>query len=701
MYAKSVIERKLKAASVRLGWAPEYHSTDEVDKFNRHYSSLLTEEKNNIYLKRDLTEKEIRWIRNERAICFSDQNYWATRYAWIYDAKNEPFRYKPRVSQMVLHDIFADLEEQGLAIEAQILKGRQQGTSTEIELKFIHRLEYVPGTQAIVASVSAEKSELMARMFYTAIDRQPYWMVPDAKKDRRGQKGLLELRHGSIVSIQSGNQQTGIAQGWTPTCIHISEACDYSNPQVTLEEGLMRATHSSPKLFQVYESTGNGDTGWWADLWRTSKEFYPLGRSRLMAIFLPWWMATDLYPEEAWLRKFPIPSDWKPAKETIAHATKCRAFVVNTPYIWKRVGLGWHLPAEQMWFWEFNYQDSARKHAAKSWLRQMPADDVEALTGKNDDVFGGETIEVLSRDREKDYEVFGIIGEGVHEQFEPDPEDVDYNKPRIEINWRTPRGEDLSWMLLPLHPIDEKVEPSALGKLLVFERPHKGCDYAATADTSDGVGGDRSILNFNRIGLGDQQDVQVCEFGSDKMNSSEITPIMACISAWYAGACSGWGVPLMGIEQRRKPGDDCQNQLLRMGFRRHFKFHRLDGKKPDEDERRSTRLGWYTNEWSRPYMMGRLIDALENFWFKVNSPFAIREIQTLQKRVMMSGKSRMEHMSGMHDDRVFACGISYVIAHTRDVMIERSKIRYDAPRSKTPPINLNWYNPFAFKIDAR
>ena len=701
MYAPSVIERKLKAAEIRLGFRPESHSIEECDHFNNHYRSLLEQDKSNIYLKRDLNDKEIRWIRNERAMCFCDQMYWATRYAWIYDAKNEPFRYKPRQSQLVLHDIFADLEEKGLAIEAQILKGRQQGTSTEIELKFIHRLQYTPGTQAIVASVSAEKSELMARMFYTCLDRQPFWMAPDAKKDRRGQKGLLELRHGSIVSIQSGNQQTGIAQGWTPTLIHISEACDYSNPQVTLEEGLMRATHSSAKLFQVYESTGNGDTGWWADLWRTSKEFYPLGRSRLMAIFLPWHMATDLYPEPDWLKKFPIPSDWSPSKETVAHAQKCRAFVVSTPYLWRRLGLDWHLPREQMWFWEFNYQDSARKHAAKSWLRQMPADDIEALTGKNDDVFGSETIEVLERERERGYEVYGIIGEGINEQFEPHPEDVDYDKPRIEVTWTTPRGEQMNWMMLPLLPIDEKEETTSYGKLLVFERPQPGCDYAGTADTSDGVGGDNSVINFNRIGLGDQQDFQVCEFATDRMNSAELTPFMACIAAWYADMCPSWGVPLLGIEQRRKPGDDCQNQLIRMGFRRHYKFHRLDGKKPDEDERRSNRLGWYTNEWSRPYMMGRLIDALENGWYKVNSPFAIRELRTLQKKFTTSGKSRLEHMAGMKDDRVFAVGISYTIAHTRDVMIERAKIRYDKPNSKQPPINLDWYNPFQFRIDAR
>ena len=702
MYAKSIIQRKIRAATAHLGWEPQYHSVDETREFDEHYSKLLEVDKHrNINLTRDLKAWEVKWIRNERALCFADQLYWATRYARIYDAKNNLISYVPRVSQLVLHDIFADLEEQGVSMEAQVLKGRQQGTSTEIEMKFLHRLVFCPGTQAIVASADGQKSELMARMFYTCIDHFPYWMAPEAEKDRRsGARGLLQLRHGSIVAIQSGNQDTGIGQGWTPTCVHISECCDYVNPRVTIEEGLMKATHSSASLFGVYESTGNGDTGWWADTWRSSKEFYPLGRARLMPIFLPWHMATDLFPEPDWLKKFPIPLDWRPAKETIAHAAKCRMYVRDTKPLWKRLGQHWELPPHQMWFWEFNFQEAKRKNAAKSWLRQMPADDIEALSGKNDSAFGTETIEVMGEQREKNYQVYGVIGEGIVEEFEPSPDDVDYNKPRIEVNWTTPRGEKLDWLLVPLRGIDERDETTAYGKLLVYEPPVKGCDYAFTADTSDGVGGDNSVICGNRIGRGDAQDVQVCELASDKLNAAEITPLMACVCAWYGEFIPGWAMPLIGIEQRRKPGDDCQNQLIRMGFRRHYRFHRIDGKKPDEEERRSNRLGWYTNEWSRPYMMGKLIDALENNWYKVNSPFAIHELMTLQKTWTTSGKSKLQHMSGQKDDRVFAVGISYVIAHTRDVMLSRSKIRYNAGKSSMPELNLNWYSGNQFAISG-
>jgi hypothetical protein len=103
---------------------------------------------------------------------------------------------------------------------------------------------------------------------------------------------MIGFANGSLLSVQSGNQATGIAQGWTPTCVHVSEIGDIPNPKKTIEEGLLRAAHSTHKLFLVLEGTGNGNTGWQADKWRSAKEDYPLGKSRLRPIFINWPMAS-------------------------------------------------------------------------------------------------------------------------------------------------------------------------------------------------------------------------------------------------------------------------------------------------------------------------------------------------------------------------------------------------------------------------
>lgn len=700
MYAPSRIEEKLKSATVHLGWRPEYHALDEVVRFNEHMKSLeIVRDNGDIELTRGLWSKEKWFIQNERALCYSDAQYFKTRYCLISDERNNLIHYTPRKSQEVFHSIVQDLDEAQVSIEIQALKARQVGISTEVELDFTHRLCFVPGAKAVAASADGQKSELMAAMFYTVIDNLPWWLRPGIKKNRRsGARGMVEFHTGSIVAIQSGNQDTGIGQGWTPTCAHISECCDYLNAKMTLEEGLMRAMHSSPSLFLVLESTGNGNTGWWADTWRSSKEFYWEGRARLLPVFIPWFMATDLYPEAGWLEKFKIPFDWKPAKETVAHANKCMAYVRNTKLFSKIMGSRWEMPREQMWFWEFNYQEHKRKNIAKSWLRQMPADDNEALLGKNEFIFSPETIEVITK-RVDPIRVYGVIGDGVDEQAEPATRDVDYEKDRIEIGFETKRGEQLDWMLVPLQDVDPREESTAMGKLLVFEDPIPGCDYTITGDTAEGIGGDRSVINVNRRGISDDKpDIQVAEFCSDLISTAQASSYMACLGAWYGPRIPTWGLPLMAIEQRRKPGDDCQLQLIRMGFYRHYRFHRLDGKKVEEDERRSNRLGWYTNEWSRPFMFGRLIDAVENGWLLVNSPYCIRELQNLEQKHTTTGKSRMEHMDGKHDDRVFAIGIGYVVAHTPDVMIERAKKRYNVPKSLAPELDRTFYTPNQHRV---
>ena len=598
MYHHAIIHEKLKIASKYLGWKPERHSIDEIDRFNDHMKSLLEETDNrDVFLKRELTKKEVWWIRNERAICRADAMYFKCGYGYLCDEEGTVMRYKPRVSQIIFNQVLADFDEKQLPIELQVLKGRQLGVSTEVQLDFGHRAMFIPGVNAVSASVDSQKSELMANMTQALYDGMPWWLRPQTSKWKfSGNHGMAGFRHGSKIAIQSGSQNTGIAQGWTVTLAHISEVCDYPNPKQLIEEGLFKAVHTSRKVFLVLESTGNGNVGWWPDTWRSSKEFYPLGRARLFPLFLPWFVGTDIYPKSDWLKKFPIPDHWQPGPDTIKHAIKCKAYVRGTAILSKILGDDWELPREQMWFWEFNFDEARRKNAAKEWLRQMPADDNEALSGKNDSIFGSETIEVISECRSRDYDVYGIIGEGIDEKFEPDPAIVDYNKPRFEVSWQTPRGVTLEWMFLPLKPIDERDENSAMGKLLVFEPPILGVDYSMAGDTSDGIGGDRTVLDVNRIGPVDGPDVQAAEFCSDLVSTAEAAHFMSAIAAWYAPKVPMYGCPLIAVEQRRKPGDDCQNQLLRLGFRRHYRYHRLDGKRPDKDERNSKKLGWFTEQ---------------------------------------------------------------------------------------------------------
>lgn len=433
----------------------------------------------------------------------------------------------------------------------------------------------------------------------------------------------------------------------------------------------------------VLESTGNGNTGWWADQWRTNKENYWLGKARLLPLFLPWFMTPELFPTEHWMKKFPFPADWKPAPETMAMTAKCELYAHSTKILADILGDKWKLPPEQQWYWEFHYLDAKKRRQERSWTRQMPCDDLEALVGENDSVFDWDSIHSIERNRKKEFDIFGILGEGIAEKHEPSPYGVDKKARRHTSTWKTPREEKMEWVFLPLFSEDiEKPSFDPLKKLLIFHYPEEGADYSIGVDTGTGVGGDRSIINVAKTGRDALPDIQVAEFSSDDITNIELYAYVAAIAAFYGRYMDEGRTPKICIEQRRKYGDTCQHQLKLMGMNRHHEFVEYDKKTLRPKSSVNGRQGWFTNAWSRPMLLGMYKYAVENGWFQVNSRFLLAEMEAQEQVMTVSGKTRMDHVSGKHDDRIFAAAMSYFTSHDLDVMIERAKLRYNAPQEE-------------------
>lgn len=700
MYSQKIINANLEEFERENKWLPVYHSYDEVLEFSKHVDSLIKIESNSkssyINLVRKVTAKhqqQIRqWIQNEQALCCLDSNYWESRYAWVCDEKGQMFKFRNRKSQEIFDSVVSEFDALQVSIELLILKARQLGVTTKTALKFIHRLMFIPNTQAIMASVQKERSELIKRIMDTAFNRCPWWLVP-----RQIAKNRYD--NGSILSIQSGSQAMGLAQGWTPTSIHLSELADYPDPKKMIEEGLFRATHSSKNLFMVLEGTGGGNTGWLADTWRAAKEDWPLGKSRLCPVFIPWAMCPDIYPEHDWLRKFPVADGFKPHEITRKHVAKCESFIRNTPYLARIAGHDWKMPIEQQWFWQFNYDTACKTHTQKTWAAQMPADDFEALTGVHDSVFDAEVLSELEdniyevravngntvKQRRNPVQTYAIIGHDVDEIFHPSPEVVDHSKERIKVEWRSFRGNEYEWWMIPLIEGDENIESNTMDRLIIYEPPQRGNYYAMGVDTADGLGKedeDRAVLSVANNRFHGDSDYQVAEYTTNKVNSAQIVPFAACIGAYYGKMCpDGRGMKYV-IEQIRGPGDTCQHQLKMMGFNNHHKPRRYDSKKIKEDPGRKE--GWYSTGWSVPMLMDRFREAVNGGWYIPRSKWLLEELRTLERHET-SGKSKMEHRSGQHDDRVRAAAQSYFTAHDMDILTERAQKRSTPPRRAERP----------------
>ncbi len=701
MYSNRIISANLEEAQRVLKREIVYHSYDQIVEFTKYIDTLVKIESNTkssyISLCKKISssrQNEIReWIENEQILCGLDNGYWESRYAWVADEKGQIFKYKPRKSQEVFDSIVAGFDEDQVSMEILCLKGRQVGITTCVALKFIHRMLFIPHTQAVMASVQKDKSDLIERILNTAYNRCPWWLVP-----RRLPKKSFD--NGSILSIQSGMQATGIAQGWTPQCIHISEISLIPNPKETIEEGLLPATHSSRNLFMVFEGTGSGNVGWFPDYWRDSKRKWPLNQSRMCPVFIPWPMATDIYPQEDWLRKFPIPDGFMSNRldATKRHVARCESYIRNTPYLARIAGKNYQMPIEQQHFWEFEYRQAKEKHMLQKFAARMPADDFEALTGVHDSVFDAEILSELEdniyivrkvgslekKERRVPVQAYAIVGHDVDDIFNPDENSIDYTKDPITVTHKNNRGNEYEWTMYPLKDADEDIESNTMDRLLVYEPPQKGLYYSCGIDTADGLGKedeDRTVLSVtNNRSLGDY-DRQSAEFTSNKINSAQIVAFAACVGAWYGkGSPDGRGIKY-AIEQIRGPGDTCQHQLKMMGFNNHHKPRRYDSQKVKDDA--GKKEGWYSNAWSVPMLMDRFREAVNGGWYEPRSRWLIEELRTLERHET-AGKSKMEHRSGQHDDRVRAAAVSYFTAHDMDILTERAQKRKIPPQKKEP-----------------
>lgn len=720
MYSQRVIDlvvRDFADATDRygnkIGFEPVRHEPWEVDDFNAYLESILDKDTNKLGSSFDWkpgkvpTAKRAAWIkwwcRNEKFLCFADAAYFVTRYAKIRAVDERIIAMEFRMGQEIFLQVLAEFDDLQLAIQIFVLKARQVGISTMTAMFFLHRILFRANTHAIMASAQVEQSTKLNMIIETARERLPFWLTPSMTSQKAKEP---KWENGSALSIQAGSQTVGIAQGSTPTCLHLSEIADYDNPTKTIEEGVFPAAHQTSSLFFVMEGTGSMSSPWQKNKWEEYKANWGNG-ARFRPIFIPPACATDIYPTKDWLRGNPVPDLWNPPIEVLRMKRRCELFVRSTDYLWKELGQQWEMPMEYMWYWHLGYKEAVKSHSEKTYLAQNAVTDADAFQSKHDPVFSDEVIEVVTTQRQTSYRAYAITGKTIihgrdFRPYAPPTHEIDYAAERIPLRWAANDGNVYTWELIPLKSFDDSTDEACFNKLLVFEEPQDRRRYSEGIDVAQGLGlpnEDRSCCTVLRNEWGRDRDTQAASFTSLDVNAAQMARIAAAIACYYTTDGSGnmtsedpMGMKFI-IEQIRKSGDECLNQLILMGFYNHHVMHFYDDKDSTTNPNKGHKLGWRTVEWSRDILLSKFVNYTNMGWFKPNDPILIRQLKTFIRRKVGEDKAKMIHERGEHDDNIFSAAMALLTAH--DIEIEASRItnRYKPP-SDSGPVSEEWAENF-------
>ena len=665
MYSARVTAQAIAAANAAQGWDLVEHTHDQIDAAIAHFDGLWDPETGQ--LSRKLTTEESRFISNERRLCALDFRYFKSHYAWIVNKEQKPERFHPNVAQGMLLEIWSEFEDQARAIHLQNLKARRLGVSTITELAVQHRFQFHPYSNCVVASSDPDKSVQMAKMIDFSLSKQPWWLLPTATKQSKNMVAEFGDIH-TTLTIQAGNQFTGVARGATPSVVHLSELSSWVDAESLVDAALYRAIIDHPDVFCILESTAEGRGNWWHRTWEQNKKDWDRGRGRVRPVFLPWYVGTDLYPSATDLRARPIPSDWQPNDRTIRHAERARAYVLANPLLFQYLAKGnrdWQMPKAQMWFHEIEYETALAKKELNLFLSELPADDIEAFQSDAISVVDQEVI-LNYRERVREpWGVFTVLGRDIPQSLTVSRRQWDLNKPPITVKTGGLLRLNDTYTLQPLLWDGWASAPDTDKKLFVWEPPQDDIVYGQGVDTGDGLGQDGSVIEMLRKGTPLSYPALIAEFHSSYIKAFQFWPMTLALACWYSTHNSKVGkrVQIRSAIECRTNGEAVQHEMQKRGWWNFHPWKRYDNRRPIADGK-VHKLGVFTNEWFRSQMMDYILTLLDEESLDVFSPKFIDEMASIERD---PDEQKAQAAYGENDDRFMAAGFILFSMYVDDI----------------------------------
>jgi hypothetical protein len=176
-------------------------------------------------------------------------------------------------------------------VRVVLLKARQMGLSTAVGAFMYWWTSQRRAQKAMVVTHHADSTKALFDMTRRFYDNTPEALKPATRYSSRKELSFAKLDSGYAVATAGGDS---VGRGETITVAHLSELAFW--PKSTAKDilnGLQQAIPNRPNTCVFVESTANGVSGEFYNLWQGAVE----GTNGYRAVFLPWFIQ-DEYREE-------------------------------------------------------------------------------------------------------------------------------------------------------------------------------------------------------------------------------------------------------------------------------------------------------------------------------------------------------------------------------------------------------------------
>ena len=198
------------------------------------------------------------------------------------DGDIKPLNLKP--AQLILHEAVEKQMASEGKVRIIILKARQQGLSTHVGGYLYFNVSQRKACKAMVVTHHSDSTRALFDMTKRYHDNCPELLKPHTKYSSRRELTFDVLDSSYVVATAGGES---IGRGETLTHVHASELAFWQK-STALENwnGMTQAVPNKPGTAVFVESTANGVSGIFYDLWKGAVD----GTNGYVPVFIPWFL---------------------------------------------------------------------------------------------------------------------------------------------------------------------------------------------------------------------------------------------------------------------------------------------------------------------------------------------------------------------------------------------------------------------------